>query len=64
MARDASVEETFRELEESIRRARRRIEELKQENESLRGKIAALQSDRARAAARVNIILDRIDSLG
>jgi hypothetical protein len=44
MARDASVEETFRELEESIRRARRRIEELKQ--------------------ARVNIILDRIDSLG
>lgn len=60
---ESSLEEVFRELEDSIDNVIYRIRQLQEENEELRQQILVLQKERQEAAERINIVLDRMRSL-
>jgi len=64
MAREPTLEETFQELEATVRETVEKIERLQAEKARLVERIERLERERAQAVERINIILDRIESLG
>jgi cell division protein FtsB len=63
-AREPALDEVFRELEARVARAVQEIRKLKHEKADLERRIADLERTRVQAVERLNIILDRIETLG
>jgi phage shock protein A len=63
MAREAPLDETLRDLETQVNLAVATVERLRQEKLELQHRIDGLEQQRGQAIERINIILDRAETL-
>jgi phage shock protein A len=64
MRRDAGLEDVLRELEEKVRVTAEKVAGLRKEQAQLEERVRNLERQRTRAMQRINVVLDKIETLG